>query len=133
MTSCNRNKDVAENVHALPEIYPDYRGVTVPWNIAPLNFCMTDDEYSSMEVRVKGALKGEMICEGDYADFDIDEWHRLLNDNKGGKVNVSVSAEKNGKWMTSVLHHSISPVSSILWSTLRGMPASALRLPMPSR
>lgn len=48
MTSCNRNKDVAENVHALPEIYPDYRGVTVPWNIAPLNFCMTDDEYSSM-------------------------------------------------------------------------------------
>ena len=100
MTSCNRNKDVAENVHALPEIYPDYRGVTVPWNIAPLNFCMTDDEYSSMEVRVKGSLKGEMICEGDYADFDIDEWHRLLNDNKGGKVNVSVSAEKNGKWMT---------------------------------
>ena len=100
MTSCNRNNDVAENVHALPEIYPDYRGVTVPWNIAPLNFCMTDDEYSSMEVRVKGALKGEMICEGDYADFDIDEWHRLLNDNKGGKVNVSVSAQKNGKWMT---------------------------------
>lgn len=85
MTSCNRNKDVAENVDALPEIYPDYRGVTVPWNIAPLNFCMTDDEYSSMEVRVKGSLKGEMICEGDYADFDIDEWHRLLNDNKGGK------------------------------------------------
>ena len=53
MTSCNRNIDVAEHVHALPEIYPDYRGVTVPWNIAPLNFCMTDDEYSSMEGRVK--------------------------------------------------------------------------------
>ena len=97
--ACSDMRDTASQVNVLPGIYPDYCGVTVPSNIAPLNFCMEDEEYTSMEVHVKGSVKGEMESEGDYADFDIDEWHSLLSDNRGGKLSITVTAEKDGKWM----------------------------------
>ena len=58
--ACSDMRDTASQVNVLPCIYPDYCGVTVPSNIAPLNFCMEDEEYTSMEVHVKGSVKGEM-------------------------------------------------------------------------
>lgn len=86
-------------VSHLPAIYPDYVGVTVPANIAPLNFCMEDEGFSAMSVQVKGSVKGEMEASGDDAEFDIDQWHQLLNDNRGGKLTFSVTAKKDGQWM----------------------------------
>ena len=48
------------NIDNQPNIYPDYCGVTVPSNIAPLNFCMEDEEYTSMEVNVRGEGRNGM-------------------------------------------------------------------------
>ena len=45
-------KDVAET-DELPLIYPDYIGVTVPVDIAPLNFAMLSDSVSTIDVEVK--------------------------------------------------------------------------------
>ncbi len=50
-----------ENVQAVdqqPTIYPDYIGVTVPVGIAPLNFSMADDDFTDMDVEVKGRKGG---------------------------------------------------------------------------
>ncbi len=42
LASCTPSpKDVADT-DTLPDIYPDYIGVTVPYNIAPLNFLLRD-------------------------------------------------------------------------------------------
>lgn len=82
----------------IPKIYPDYVGVTVPANIAPLNFCMKDEGCSAMWVQVKGSLKGEMEIGGDDAEWDIDLWHELLQDNRGGKIAVTVFAKRDGQW-----------------------------------
>lgn len=98
-TGCSREKVTADSVDELPVIYPDYIGVTIPPNIAPLNFCMEDEEFTAMTVNVKGSVKGEMETVGDYADFDIDEWHRIVEDNRGGKLTVTVTAERDGRWM----------------------------------
>lgn len=81
-----------------PTIYPDYTGVTVPTGIAPLNFSMADDEVTTIDVTVKGSKTGSLHANGTYADFDIDDWHQLLDDNKGGQLQVTVCAEKDGKW-----------------------------------
>ena len=94
-------QSVPENVtqnDALPDIYPDYIGVTIPVGIAPLNFSMTDDAVETIDVEVKGSKGGAVHANGDYADFDIDEWHQLLKQNKGGKLSVTVCAEKDGQW-----------------------------------
>ena len=42
-------KDVAD-VDELPSIYPDYIGVTVPVDIAPLNFAMQSDDVTAIDV-----------------------------------------------------------------------------------
>ena len=80
-----------------PAIFPDYVGVTVPATIAPMNFSMADDA-DKMDVTVKGSKGGEMHVQGDYADFDLDEWHELLSQNKGGRLTFSVCAKNGGEW-----------------------------------
>ena len=82
----------------LPVIFPDYTGVTVPVDIAPLDFEMADEGYSEMIVRVEGSKGGQLAVQGDCAEFDIDEWHQLLRENKGGQLTVTVYAEKDGQW-----------------------------------
>jgi hypothetical protein len=80
-----------------PVIYPDYVDVTVPVGIAPLNFGVKGD-IECMDVVVKGKKGGEITANGQYADFDIDDWHALLEQNKGGDLIVTVSVKKDGAW-----------------------------------
>ena len=47
---------------------------------------------------VEGSKIGELQSEGDYANFDIDEWHHLLAQNRGGDLKVTVYVEKKGNW-----------------------------------
>ena len=89
--------DVTEK-DELPNIYPDYVDVTIPVGIAPLNFSMADELVETIDVDVKGSKGGSLHANGSYADFDIDEWHQLLEENKGGKLIFTVCAEKDGRW-----------------------------------
>lgn len=82
----------------LPKIYPDYIGVTVPATIAPLNFNVEDIDAESVNVVVEGSKIGELQSEGDYANFDINDWHHLLDQNRGGDLKVTVYVEKKGNW-----------------------------------
>lgn len=101
VTSLMGCHDVPTNVterNELPDIFPDYVGVTVPVGIAPLNFAMVDEEIETIDVEVKGSKGGALHANGEYTDFDIDEWHQLLQTNKGGKLILTVCAEKDGHW-----------------------------------
>ena len=98
LVGCKSTPENVTQMNTLPDIYPDYIDVTIPVGIAPLNFSMTDDEVETIDVEVKGSKGGAVHANGAYADFDIDEWHQLLKTNKGGKLSVTVCAEKNGQW-----------------------------------
>lgn len=96
--SCTSVPENTKKVNSLPKIYPDYSGVTIPVDIAPLNFNYADGNIECMDVVVKGSKSGEIHSNGDFAKFDIDDWHKLTEDNKGGKLTFTVCVEKNGKW-----------------------------------
>ena len=98
----SRPTNVAESKR-LPVIYPDYVGVTIPVGIAPLDFSMADDGFDRVDVEMKGARGGSLHANGAYADFDIDEWHSLLEANRGARLTVTVCARKDGQW-TRFLH-----------------------------
>ena len=98
LAACSSKPADVRMVDHMPEIYPDYIGVTIPTDIAPLNFAMADDDVDAVDVEVKGSKGGSLHANGDYADFDIDDWHQLLAQNKGGVLAVSVCSQKNGKW-----------------------------------
>ena len=97
-TACGSSPSTVSKTDSLPEIYPDYIGVTIPVDIAPLDFSMADDDYETIDVDVKGSKGGTMHANGDFADFDIEEWHQLLKQNQGGQLCLTVCAEKDGKW-----------------------------------
>lgn len=98
LAACSSKPTDVIKVDQMPEIYPDYIGVTIPADIAPLNFAMADDDVDAVDVEVKGSKGGSIHVNGDYADFDIDDWHKLLAQNKGGALTYTVCAMKNGQW-----------------------------------
>ena len=98
LLSCSSRPDNPTLVSQLPAIYPDYIGVTIPADIAPLNFNFSDEAIDRMDVIVKGDKGGELHVNGEWADFDINEWHALTEQNQGGKLTVSVCTEKDGQW-----------------------------------
>ena len=99
MSGCHSRPDHTQPVAQLPAIYPDYIGVTVPVDMAPLNFAMADDDFTDIDVVVKGQKSGSMYANGADADFDIDEWHQLLAANKGSQLTFTVCARKDGQWL----------------------------------
>ena len=98
LVACSPTPTNVTKVKQTPEIYPDYVGVTIPVDIAPLNFAMADDAFATIDVEVKGTKGGSIHANGDYADFDVDEWHQLLKQNKGGALTFAVCAKKDGQW-----------------------------------
>lgn len=98
LLACSSNPEHPTLVDKLPVIYPDYIGVTIPADIAPLNFNFADEAIDRMDVTVKGDKGGELHVIGEWADFDIDEWHALTEQNQGGKLTVTVCTEKDGQW-----------------------------------
>ena len=95
---CSRLPENPTKIDQQPEIYPDYIGVTIPADIAPLNFNFSDENIDAMDVTVRGSKGGEIHTDGAWADFDIDDWQQLTAQNQGGTLTVTVCVEKDGQW-----------------------------------
>lgn len=98
MASCASTPEQVSKVNQLPDIYPDYIGVTIPADIAPLNFNLADEDIDCMDVVARGSKGGELHSNGEWADFDIADWQALTQQNQGGKITLTVCVEKDGQW-----------------------------------
>lgn len=99
--SCSKHPSLPSSytqVDAEPDIWPDYTGVTVPPNIAPLNFLVDSVEDVVAQITPP---QGETVAYGGNANkvqMDEDEWHAMLSSAKGKSLSVTVYAKKDGKW-----------------------------------
>ena len=94
LLACTPTPNDVRQVDALPPIYPDYADVTIPVNIAPLNFLVGDDNCDAIEVQA-GPLT--LNARGNEVVFDIDEWKDLLA--AGSDIQVTVTARIDGQWL----------------------------------
>lgn len=84
-------------------IYPDYKDITIPENIAPLNFMV--ENVQGMVAVLKGQKGQELVVSGiDRIDMDTTAWRTLLKENAGGKVNVEVYTLEGEKWYKHASH-----------------------------
>lgn len=90
----------AEAVNEQASVYPDYRDIVVPPNIAPLNILCRNagDEFvacleSGGERVVAAARKDEPL------QFDSVEWKSLLSRSAGKEIAVSLYAKRDGAWV----------------------------------
>ena len=84
-----------------PDIYPDYKDVTVPSDIAPLNFRPAAGSVTEGMVSVSGSgielvvpLEEQGFC------FPESKWHKILEANKGKNITLNVQLKENGKWIS---------------------------------
>lgn len=99
LAACNGAIKTAETQDGLPIVFPDYSGVTIPSTIAPLNFKL-NHEVEECAAEIKGE-KGETIRVSGHQNIIIppEKWQQLLNENKAGKIEITVFEKENGKWI----------------------------------
>ena len=111
-----------EQSDQLPNIYPDYIGVTVPVNMAPLHFQLTGD-WSDEEVitRFSAPDTEELVFQGRKIRPTIQEWRRLAEAAQGGDITVEMFTRQNGEQWTRLKPFtiSISPDSIDPWLSYR--------------
>ncbi|PZX16824.1 WD40 repeat protein [Breznakibacter xylanolyticus] len=115
LASCQRPHHVRQ-METLPPIYPDYVDVTIPENIAPLNFLMRGAP-ERMEVYIHGN-HGAMTVRGRSAiAMPLKRWRQLLADHRGDSLTVEVTARVEGEWQqyrSFVWHVAPDPVDAYL-------------------
>lgn len=87
-----------------PDIFPDYRDVTVPPNIAPLNFLVDSVDDVVAHIVYPG---GEQTFGGEKnkVQMDVEEWHAMLNKSRGKQLSLTIYTEKDGKWQAYMPFH----------------------------
>lgn len=98
MTGCTDSPINPQQTGKLPSIFPDYVGVTIPADIAPMNFDYTGGDYDALDIVVKGSKSGQIHENGNSIDFDIDAWHSLLKANRGGSLSFTLCVKTDGQW-----------------------------------
>ena len=104
LASCVSHPDVpssSKEAKCLPAIFPDYCNVTVPYNIAPLNFMLPADEYEVCVARFT-MPDGQQQTYGHGVKVQIpeEEWHTMLNASKGKSIKVEVWGQKDSEWLS---------------------------------
>ena len=79
-----------------PDIYPDYKGVTVPVNIAPLTFEMSR-KADQMVARLT-ADGEELLCVVEKIQPGEHDWQQLVTRAAGKSIGVEVYACYDGEW-----------------------------------
>ena len=88
----------AEQLDTYPAIFPDYIGVTIPSNIAPLRFQLSVESDDAVTVISKGTHKFSVASSDGAFLISESDWKNMLVDAAGDSIEVKVYIEKEGKW-----------------------------------
>ncbi len=100
LMACSEPVLVKKNLEVQPVIFPDYVGVTIPSNIAPLNFelknqcqdarALITSETETIEVKAK---KGNSFV------IPASKWKKILQLSTGKSIGVTIQAKVDGEWI----------------------------------
>ena len=81
-----------------PPAFPDINGVTVPVNIAPLNFKLTLPSEKVVAL-FEGKNSSLQIHGKEKIEIPVKKWHNLLENNSDDSLLVTVYAKQKGRWI----------------------------------
>ena len=119
LCACNGAPGNYTATNTAAPMFPDYTDITLPYNIAPLNF-MLRGGYSEIYAKAK--------CDADEIEasgsteliWDDGDWHDFLQRNKGKNAQLDVYGKKDGKWLWAGMndfpqnHHDANKVVTIV-------------------
>ncbi|MBN1416089.1 MAG: PD40 domain-containing protein [Bacteroidales bacterium] len=130
--SCNHLPE-AERIDVMPKISPDYAGITIPCNIAPLNFTLKEKGRVFI-LKIETTQGKDLFLRSRKGGFNIplNQWKHMLAMNKDTSILFHLYAGNKGQWkrydpiILRVSSDSISPYivyrkiapANILWSEM---------------
>ncbi len=95
LQACGQRVTVSSRMDEEAEMFPDYRDVTVPCNIAPLNFCCLGEEDAVLLAEKDGEEFQIRSKKGLFA-FSRKQWKMLTS--TAGTVSLTVAVRSDNGW-----------------------------------
>lgn len=99
LLSCSDSVKVSRTLDAMPAIFPDYNGVVIPPNMAPLNFALDDQDAGSRAVFSFGGQQFEVKGEKGSIVIPPSKWKNLLESAAGDSIQVTVQVKQGNEWV----------------------------------
>jgi hypothetical protein len=97
---CSKRMPLSEDLKQDAVLNPDYASVTIPPNIAPMNFRISEtaDNYLARFYNSNGV---DFIVSSKDGNINIPEkkWHKLLSSSVAKEFNVDIVVKKSQKWV----------------------------------
>ena len=92
--------DQMKSLDRMPSIFPDYREITIPFNIAPLNFEVLEEGEKYWAV-LEGPNGTVLKIGARHGQFRIPpkKWSRFLQENKGKGISVEIIGKVEEDWV----------------------------------
>lgn len=98
--SCSGRIEVDQAIDGLPDIFPDYIGVTIPPNIAPLNFMLKGESDGARAIIKYGDREIEVDCHDSSFDIPESSWHEMIELAKGDSVAITMLERRGDRWFS---------------------------------
>ncbi|MBN1924353.1 MAG: PD40 domain-containing protein [Prolixibacteraceae bacterium] len=99
--SCSDGRDIEDFIQRdeHPLIFPDYTNITVPPNIAPLNFYI-DEDADAYRVKLTSPDGSSLIINSDNGviKFPFSRWKKILKNHAGRDLVIDVFVKKEKTW-----------------------------------
>lgn len=108
---------VAQERDNTPAIFPDYDGVTIPRNIAPLNFSLTTPSSEAWATFKAGEQTYKVKSQSGQFIIPASDWKDMLQSVGSQEIEVRVVAKENDTWVGyAPLHFKLAeePIDSYL-------------------
>jgi len=90
ISGCSKgNINVHSGINSFPDIFPDYINVTIPPNIAPLNFIIKGEKIPHF-VSIEGGGRILNLKVNNLVSLPRKKWKELLSESKGDSLKVTV-------------------------------------------
>lgn len=101
MAACTNSIKIDREISETPNIFPDYKNITVPVNIAPLHFMITDSCQEAVAQFIYGeTLKIEVKANDKQFKISEKQWQELSQTAQNGdSIRVRIVEKREGKWI----------------------------------
>lgn len=112
--SCSAGIQPSGTLQGEIDLFPDYKEVTVPCNIAPLNMSLQEEGTFRLIIR-HGENEIQVPLKKQHFSIPQRAWHKMLESSKGQSIEMAVAKKDGGEWKSyapfkvHVSEHAIDP------------------------
>lgn len=117
LCACSPKEQIAESLHTPAPIYPDYKNVSLPPNLAPVRFALADSCAITSAQAIFSAGQQKIVLSQSHGGFAIspEQWTQLIQ--AGSEIEVRIQGKDADRWVEFdpfILHISPDSIDSHL-------------------